>query len=326
MEPACGGAPPDDTLDTADKMALWSPRVRANIVHFDLVSSIRFLANKTDNDGVKVQYAEPSIVGCNLKYHQIVKLNRTRAADLVHQQLPHVRGYADLRRDRFSEILSQMSDIGAFFAGIGFLHRERTRFTIELLAAMQRAMVVIEMRAKHAVASPRPAELSAQVDPMIPTPGHGAYPSGHAAEAFLMAAVLAHLSRPQDMRLYGDQRVMRRQLMRSANRIAVNRVVAGVHFPVESAAGQVMGLAMARFFLALCKGPGQHRFRRWRFKPSAFADSDHDWREIDEAFAKSAELHYLRLDEPSFTVRHPADGDPRKPLVWLYRKAREEWR
>jgi hypothetical protein len=55
----------------------------------------------------------------------------------------------------------------------------------------------------------------------------------------MVAHVLSELFRDKEAAVYGkDNRVWRRQLMRQAARIATNRVIAGVHFPVDSAAGQ----------------------------------------------------------------------------------------
>ena len=40
----------------------------------------------------------------------------------------------------------------------------------------------------------------------------------------------------------------RTQLIRLASRVAVNRTVAGVHFPVDSAAGCFLGLTLGEYF------------------------------------------------------------------------------
>ena len=48
--------------------------------------------------------------------------------------------------------------------------------------------------------------------------------------------------------------------MRLATRIAVNRTIAGVHFPIDSAAGAVLGLTLGLYFVARCQA--QVIFRR----------------------------------------------------------------
>jgi hypothetical protein len=108
------------------------------------------------------------------------------------------------------------------------------------------------MRVKHALACRRPVEYSPQIQPMIPTPGHGSFPSGHATEAFVTAfvfeALLAHAHAHGTAGGHGSPIFV--QLMRIAERIAINRTVAGVHFPVDSVAGMVLGRTLAEFFLA----------------------------------------------------------------------------
>ena len=42
------------------------------------------------------------------------------------------------------------------------------------------------------------------------------------------------------------------QLMRLASRVAINRTVAGVHFPADSAAGCFLGLALGQYFWRRC--------------------------------------------------------------------------
>jgi hypothetical protein len=117
---------------------------------------------------------------------------------------------------------------------------------MELVDLAVQLVVAVEMRFKHDFACWRPADLSAQVQPMITTPEHGAFPAGHAAQAYAVAIVLEKLLGLASQ----DKRAV--QLQRIAARISINRVVAGVHFPVDLSAGRVLGLALGEYFLARC--------------------------------------------------------------------------
>jgi len=109
----------------------------------------------------------------------------------------------DLTPEELDRYGAQLGDILPFFGSVGFLHPDRTRWTIELLRTLLRACVTVEMRLKHSMACRRPIEYSAQIQPTILTPGHGTFPSGHATEAFMVAHVLSHLMQEQEQRSYG---------------------------------------------------------------------------------------------------------------------------
>jgi hypothetical protein len=83
----------------------------------------------------------------------------------------------------------------------------------------------------------------AAFNPLVATPGHDSWPSGHSTESFAVARVLATLCPDAGP-----------QLRAHAARIAQNREVAGVHFPTDSAAGAVLGDTLARFVIAVGEG------------------------------------------------------------------------
>src|SRR5690606_16546135 len=132
------------------------------------------------------------------------------------------------------------------------LNPPRHQKTLEILGIVTNVTKLVEMRIKHALACRRANEYSSQIQPMIQTPGHGTLPSGHAAEAFVQAIILYRLVR---IGSGGDAQIDKSdpsfvQLMRHAERIATNRVVAGVHFPVDSVAGMVLALTLSEFFVS----------------------------------------------------------------------------
>jgi hypothetical protein len=189
---------------------------------------------------------------------------------------------------------------------------------MELIDIALRLANFVEMRLKHALASRRPIEHSPQIQPIILTPGHSAFPSGHATEAFMIAYVLWRLQpgvAPATNRLWLEQ------LLRQAARVAINRTIAGVHYPVDSAAGQLLGLALGDYFLRRA-GAGTGSFEPWRFDGERFTgNADFDWRLLYDA------PNDARLDA-AFTDRlAAASAAPQASplLTWVWGKAAAEW-
>ncbi|HSF63104.1 MAG TPA: phosphatase PAP2 family protein, partial [Paracoccaceae bacterium] len=161
----------------------------------------------------------------------------------VDAQLSLMRAYADLRADRMAEIMVQGTDILSFFGAQVYLDGNATRRTLDLVRAVLRLTGRIEMRLKMHFDLPRPITTSVDLQPVIQTPGHAAWPSGHATESFAVAHVLGALRAggAVDARAEVAARAMP---LRLAARIAVNRTVAGVHYPSDSLAGAVLGLSI----------------------------------------------------------------------------------
>ena len=123
------------------------------------------------------------------------------------------------------------------FATAAHLQAERHGAAFEVLDVAGGFAALVTMRFKHALNVPRPASLAAELQPMLPTPGHGSYPSGHATESFALAHVLAALRQQRGKDLY----------FRTAARAAENRQVAGMHYPVDSAAGRALGTSLGHY-------------------------------------------------------------------------------
>ena len=181
------------------------------------------------------------------------------AQTTFEQQIPLVLSWAELRNERATEILAQIDPQYAFWSSIVYMHPDRTRRTFELINLVLQFCVFVEMRFKHALGCYRPVEYNAQVQPMITTPGHGSFPMGHGTQAYAVAYVLKQL-----LKLDPGYPTVVEQLDRLVARITTNRVIAGVHFPVDSIAGRMLGVALGEYFVGRCLGGKQLQERKFK--------------------------------------------------------------
>jgi hypothetical protein len=242
-----------------------------------------------------------------------------------------VATWASLREDRGAEILSQLGPQGAFWAPIVNAQPYRMPWTVELISTVLRFATFVEQRFKHILACRRPAEFSPRIQPMIPTPGHGALPSGHATEAFAVARVLLALA--------GNRfdETLDELLMRQAARIAINRTIAGVHFPVDSAAGQMLGLSIADYLLrragvASVRGTSIESLGDWVFHGEAYPEADDfKFRRLYDTQTRARTTKALGGaggNEVWAEAKGWADADAIETselLKWLWDKAVAEW-
>lgn len=165
--------------------------------------------------------------------------------------LDFLRAYSDLRSDRLAEIFHQTGDILSFFGAHGYLDSGRRKHTLLLLEAVRSVAVHVETLAKFVCRQKRPIDYAMEVQPMVQTPDHSSFPSGHALEAFAIATVLTRLSGGPDPVTAIDEMFLPFVL---AHRIATNRTVAGVHFPVDSLAGAFLGVLLGEAIHSLAFG------------------------------------------------------------------------
>jgi hypothetical protein len=304
-------------LDDVANLARWEPWVRAATLDFELVSHLHFKKH-TDvvADTFTLQHVEAT-AGQPPTFSRIASMVRPSEAEFV-KQLELVEGYAALREDRASEILAQLGTGVAFWSSIANLHPDRTRWTLELIDVALRLANFVEMRFKQALSCRRPIEYSPQIQPMILTPGHGALPSGHATESFMVAYILWTLFKSK-----GRAPSWCEQLMRQANRIAINRTVAGVHFPADSAAGEMLGLTLGQYFVHRALGTG--KFESSRFNGNLYKGSeDFQWRAL---YDTTAGARVYPVAPATVFVEKVADETAPKSVLLeeIWRLAAAEW-
>lgn len=224
-----------------DKLRRWEPAPRMEACLFELLSSLRFEhgslwhAPRLDKQGASAR---------------AIKLISITAPDDsgLEEQAKLVLKRTPERGDRLAEILVQVDDLWSFWTAITNLDPQTVARTAEVVEFARRFATSVVMRLKHDLACPRPADVSASVQPVIRTPGHGSLPSGHATVAFMVRRVLTALL---DVKA-GDP--IDQQLERLAHRVADNRVVAGLHYPMDSVAGRLLGETLADAFVSACTG------------------------------------------------------------------------
>jgi hypothetical protein len=260
-------------------------------------------------DGLAVHHAD---VGYNATGNLSLKSNAPiaeiiRPADPIFQaQTALVINWAELRAERATEILAQIPPQFAFFGSIINLQPHRHRHTIELLVTALQLAVFAEMRFKHALACRRPVDYSAQVQPMIVTPGHGSFPSGHSTQAYIAAEVLRQLTGPTSQQVD--------QLQRQAQRIAQNRTVAGVHFPADSIAGRLLGTTLGEYFVSRCTGNTSWQARKC---DGAKIKGTQEFEPQSQKLAGNGAFYAL-IGAPSTSTMSPL-------LNWLWAAAEKEW-
>jgi hypothetical protein len=294
--------PPPKKIDAPEAMAQWAPHIRQHVLLFDLISALRFQLTAA---GATLQHA----VTGEAVPRAIVDIDRP-PPEVFKRQVLKVEAWAELREERASEILSQLTPQYAFWSAVANLQLDKRPKTLELIGLALSLASFVEMRFKHALACARPADYSPNIQPIIPTPLHGSLPSGHATEAFMVVHLLEQLL-PQGAR-------HRDQLQRLAARTSINRTVAGVHFPVDSLAGQLLGQTLGEYLVHHCRhGSKAGGGGGWQSRVLGVSDYDGAFDFLPGQAVKKGEWQEL--------VPSSGQTEPRTALGWLWDQAWVEW-
>lgn len=228
--------------ELSDPIWRWGSEFRVRAVAADLCGRF-FVQDRTLYWTDRPTLGQPlSIAGI-----EVMTIETITSAGGWNQQIDKVLRAAVEREDRLPEILTQAGNFWPFFQAITGIYGMAAPRTTELFDVAWQWTDQIVMAFKNQIADLRPSQRSSSVTPVIATPGHGSLPSGHATFAALTSELFTALLYPQ-----GSERTA--QLDRLARRISFNRVVAGVHYPVDNAAGYALGRQLAGWFVALAKG------------------------------------------------------------------------
>jgi membrane-associated phospholipid phosphatase len=201
--------------------------------------------------GLRVQVASGAVeVQClaerdkALSWQPLLRFYRP-PPELFQAQVALVDAELPLRETRAGEVLAQSSNAFSFFLGATAVPWNRRPRSLEFIDIALNLMQMLQQRVKQLLACARPHTLQPALMPIIEVPEHGSLPSGHAGESRLVAELIGHWAQ-----LANAQSPVPGMLDRLATRIAHNRVVAGVHFPVDSVAGGLLGQCVFAYLRA----------------------------------------------------------------------------
>ena len=156
---------------------------------------------------------------------------------------------------------------------------------------------------------------------MIQTPSHGSFPSGHSTQAFVVATLLSILRNGAAANSAPDATS---QLYQIAARIAVNRTVAGVHYPSDSAAGAMLGVSMERLIVNRLTGTkdATHGFR---FDGPKYSTPAGSGASLSRDFYAAEFGALFEADDPATTPEADYMAYTAPNFSELWEKARREW-
>jgi membrane-associated phospholipid phosphatase len=248
--------------DDSDRLDRLDPQRRIDILTAELMSYFRVkgVAAKKISGSTSFTPGSAILEFCG----EEVFATEGPGLDVLKAQMIWLRNYADLRVDRIPEINQQLGDVPSFFGAVVRLDAASRKYSLEFVAAALRVTYALEMQVKFLTWTPRPVDLSHKVQPMIQTPDHSSFPSGHATESFAVATLLTLLEKlpltGKENSTESDSDAIKRQLAnrsmpyRVAQRVAANRTIAGVHYPIDSEAGATLGCVIASAILAVLTG------------------------------------------------------------------------
>lgn len=224
-----------DDLDVEQRLALVDLRVRVQLALAELVPKTRLEATLNAK-----QNATEFRLYWGASTDPMLRMTRPGRARLLdsmpytdRQGIAGVEAAMPQRRLNVDSILAADQDLDLHFMEAMAIPVVRYPCTFTLLRVALAWTTFLVQSMKHGFCVPRPHQLWSGATPVIEVPRHASYPGGHAAQSRAAAMVLTRLAHGSTEAGPG--------LRRLADKIADHRVVAGLHYPIDSLAGQTLG-------------------------------------------------------------------------------------
>jgi hypothetical protein len=161
-------------------------------------------------------------------------------------ELTELRALVEHRAGVLAEAMAQRDGMAEYWRGLLMINRVAHPYNDAMIRIAMRVGQFQSMWYKNQFKRPRPSQLAPDLMPPINPPGHPAFPSGHATEAYLLAGCFKEVMTQANALTPTSAAT---QVMdpnsfvafeRLAERIARYREVLGAHYPSDSAAGKLL--------------------------------------------------------------------------------------
>ena len=178
----------------------------------------------------------------------VVKPLYIQLQDKKDEQLRAMLARSDEREPRFAEIIDQHGGEGALKYWLGTLAIDpSTPATYQLVHVARRIGETVVMCLKEHFGEARPSQVCPVIAPMIDPPVTPSFPAGHALQSHLISTLVKASDRALNQ---GNT------LFVLSRRVAENRTIAGLHYPLDNEAGVE---AAERVFAMLTSADPQRR-------------------------------------------------------------------
>ena len=261
-------------------------------------------------DGLTVQRRGAGGLKKNTLLTLVLPMTPNGRIKLLEGQASRVRQAGRRREDQYAEIMVQADELWPFFSAVVDLDAARAPHVFEYLQLGLSLVTAVVMPLKYAASVARPSEVSALVLPMLDVPGHAALPSGHASAARMLCELLVALL-PSET---GAHPLLRRLALR----VGRNREVAGLHYPIDTAAGWLLGETLAGYLLNVSGAAGQ-KFLNARLDLTRATSGNLEQLSDDEALLQSTPMSFLTTPQSDSVAPQPDDV-----VAWMFERARTE--
>jgi acid phosphatase (class A) len=147
-------------------------------------------------------------------------------------QLRRILELSDERDKRYAEILDQHGAEGAIKYWLRMLEITPggAPATHQLIRIARRVGEHVVMCLKEQYQQARPSQVCPAIMPLIEVPAHPSFPAGHALQSHLISKCLEAAKRTRNQP---------QMLFHLSRRVALNRIIAGLHYPLDNEAGVV---------------------------------------------------------------------------------------